>query len=70
MNARSNSLVSSTGGAGLRVVAGLRMHLAGTTYFSPSLSANFLTAQYAGCTPGMAPGILINFFDFFDFWGS
>ena len=73
MKTRSNGLVLSISSTfGLGIIAGLRIHLAGTTYFSPLLSANLLTPWYAGYTPGMADEILIgfNFFDFFDFWGS
>ena len=74
INTRSSSLVSSIGSAGLGVIAGLRIRLAGTTtYFSLSLSASLLTPWYAGRTPGIASGILIGF-DFFNYfnnpWGS
>ena len=62
MNARFNSLVSSIGSVlGLGVVAGLRICLADTMYFSLSLSANLLTPWYADRTPGMTGGILIGF---------
>ena len=70
MKTRSNGLVLSTSSAfDLGTIADLRMHLAGTTYFSPLLSASLLTPRYAGRTPGMASEILIDFdfFDFFDF---
>ena len=74
MNVKSSSLISSIGGAGLRVIAGLRICLIGTIYFFLLLSANLLTARYAGRMPEMASGISIvfdflNFFDFFDDWG-
>ena len=70
MKARSNGLVLSTSSAfGLEIVAGFRMCLAGTTYFSFLLSASLLTSRYTSRTPGVASEILIgfNFFDFLTF---
>ena len=68
MKARSNGLVSSTSPAfSLGIVAGLRIRLASTMYFSLSLSASLLMPWYTGHKPEMAGGILIGF-DFFDFW--
>ena len=66
MKVKSSHLVSSISGVSLGVVAGLRIRLAGTTYFSSLLSVSLLMPWYTGCTPGMACGILI-FFDFFNF---
>ena len=61
MNARSIGLVSSTGSVFGLAVAGFKIRLAGTTYFSPSLAASLLTPWYAGRMPGMACGVLIAF---------
>ena len=77
MNARLIGLVSSASSTfGLGIVAGFRIHFAGTTYFSPSLSASLLTPWYVSRMPRMACGVLIafDFFEFFAlvcmFWGS
>ena len=66
MNAKSSSLVSSINDVSLEVIAGLRIRLASTMYFSFLLSASLLMLWYADRTLGMA-GKISSFFDFFDF---
>ena len=67
MNVKSIDLVSSTGLVFGVAVAGFRICLASTMYFSLLLSASLLMPWYVGRTPGMAGRISIDFLTFLTF---